>query len=173
MPQNIIWVGTNRSALHGSGSQGDVVYMKSADCVFALSCQQLIQNALALAAIRTLRHNHITPILKSKLAKNARANPLQSVVIRLQFVNSCNAPSPPTVLGAIHLWRPQKNHVFDLRSPLSTCVHMGRTPFPHLDVHTRSTWNTRRSLEMASTMTYTGPKAEIRLYDSNLFKQYF
>jgi len=30
-----------------------------------------------------------------------------------------------------------------------------------------------RSLEMASTMTYTGPKAEIRLYDSNLFKLYF
>ena len=50
-------------------------------------------------------------------------------------------------IGAIHLWRPQKNHVFD------PPVHMGRTS-PLVDVHTRSTWNTHRSLEMASTMTY-------------------
>ena len=55
-------------------------------------------------------------------------------------------------------------------------VHMrphGPDPLPLVDVHTRPTWNTHRSLEMASTMTYTGPKAEIRLYDSNLFKLYF
>ena len=39
--------------------------------------------------------------------------------------------------------------------PLSTCVHMGRTPpSPLVDVHTRSTWNTHRSPETASTMTY-------------------
>jgi len=36
--------------------------------------------------------------------------------------------------------------------PLSTCVHMGRTPL--VDVHTRPTWNTHCSLEMASSMTY-------------------
>ena len=57
--------------------------------------------------------------------------------------------------GAIHLWRPQKNHVFD---PPLLPVHMRRhgpdPPPPLVDVHTRLTWNTHRSLEMASTMTY-------------------
>ena len=38
--------------------------------------------------------------------------------------------------------------------PLSTCVHMGRTPSPLVNVHTWSTWNTHSPLEMASTMTY-------------------
>ena len=32
-------------------------------------------------------------------------------------------------LGVIHLWRPQKI-TFLIPLPLSTCVHMGRTPFP-------------------------------------------
>src|SRR6218665_268712 len=39
-------------------------------------------------------------------------------------------------------------------TPLPTCVHMGRTPSPLVDVQTRSTRNTHCSLEMASTMTY-------------------
>ena len=56
--------------------------------------------------------------------------------------------------------------------PVHMRPHGPDTP-PPVDFHTRSTWNTHRSLEMASTMTYTGPKAEIRLYDSNLFKLYF
>jgi len=40
-------------------------------------------------------------------------------------------------------------------------------PFPHVDVHMRSTWNTHRSLETARWPS--GPKAEIRLCDCNLF----
>jgi len=52
--------------------------------------------------------------------------------------------------GAIHLWRPQKNHVFGPLSPLSTWAG---PPFPLVDVHTWSTGNTHCSLEMASTMT--------------------
>jgi len=65
-----------------------------------------------------------------------------------------------------------KKQVFEFLTslPLSTCVHMGRTPLPLVDVQSRSTWNKHRSLEMASTMAW--PKAEIRLYDSNLFKLY-
>jgi len=35
-----------------------------------------------------------------------------------------------------------------------TPVYMGRTPLPLVDANTRSTWNTHRALEMASTMTY-------------------
>src|SRR6218665_2365694 len=53
-------------------------------------------------------------------------------------------------LGVIHLSRPQENPVFD---PLSTCIHMSRTPLPIVDVHMRSTRNTHRSLETASTTT--------------------
>ena len=52
-------------------------------------------------------------------------------------------------LGAIHLWRPQKIPVFD-PLPLSTWAGLP----PLVDVHTWSTWNTHRSLETASTMTY-------------------
>ena len=56
-------------------------------------------------------------------------------------------------LGVIHLWRPQEIR-FLTPLFLSTCVYMDRTPSPLVDVHTWSRWNTHRSLEMASTMTY-------------------
>ena len=71
------------------------------------------------------------------------------------------SPDLPSLLGAIHLWRPQKNNVFD-PIPLSTRVHMGRTPLPPLWTSTHG----RHEIHI-------GPKAEIRPYDSNLFKLYF
>ena len=55
--------------------------------------------------------------------------------------------------GVIHLWRPQENRAFDPRSP---CLHTSTCAWPLslVGVHTPSTWNTHRSLETASTMTF-------------------
>ena len=59
-----------------------------------------------------------------------------------------------------------KNHVFDPFT-LSTCVHMDRTPSPcgRHEIHT--------ALLKWLVQWPTGPKAEIQLYDSNLFKLCF
>jgi len=57
-----------------------------------------------------------------------------------------DAPKCNIRKGAIHLWRPQKSD-FWLPS-LSTWAG----PPPLVDIHTRSTWNTHRSLEMASSI---------------------
>ena len=44
-------------------------------------------------------------------------------------------------------------------------------PLPLVDVHTRLIWNTHRSLETAIDAHWpSGPKAEIRQHDCNLFK---
>jgi len=48
--------------------------------------------------------------------------------------------------------------------------HEPDPPLLLVDVHMRSTWTTHRSLETASIQWPSGPKAEIRLYDCNLFK---
>jgi len=45
-----------------------------------------------------------------------------------------------------------KNKVFDV-PPVHMRLH-GPDPLPLVDVHMRSTWNTHRSLETVSTMTY-------------------
>ena len=95
---------------------------------------------------------------------------------RYQNVEESSAtaiPIPIFRLGAIHLWRPQKNNVFDPLSPLSTCVHMGRTPLPPLWTSTHGRHEIHTALLKWLVQWPTGPKAEIRLYDSNLFKLYF
>ena len=71
-------------------------------------------------------------------------------------------------IGVIHLWRPQKNHVFDPPAP----VHMGRFPSP-LWTSTHGRREIHTALLKWLVCWPTGPKAEIRLYDSNLFKLYF
>jgi len=53
--------------------------------------------------------------------------------------------------------------------PLSTCVHVGRTPSP-LWTSTRGRHEIHIALLKWLVQWPTGPKAEIRLYDSNLFK---
>ena len=76
-------------------------------------------------------------------------------------------------LGAIHLWRPQKNHVFDPPLPPVLMRPHGPDPLPPL-------WTSKHGLHKIHTALLkwlvqwpTGPKGEIRLYDSNLFKLYF
>src|SRR6218665_1415279 len=64
-----------------------------------------------------------------------------------------------------------KNLVFD-PLPLSTCVHMGRTPSP-LWTSTRGRHEIHTTLLKWLVQRPTGPKTEIRLYDSNLFKLYY
>ena len=72
-------------------------------------------------------------------------------------------------LGAIHLWRPQKNQAFD-PSPLSTCIHMGQTRPSPLWTSTRGRHEKHTALLKRLVQWPSGPKAEIRLYDCNLFK---
>ena len=58
--------------------------------------------------------------------------------------------------------------------PLSACVHMGRTlPLPPLWTSTHGRHETHNALLKWLVQWPTGPQAEIRLYDSNLFKLYF
>ena len=59
-----------------------------------------------------------------------------------------------------------KNQVFD--SP----VHMGRTPAP-LWISTRGQHEIYTALLKWLVQWPTGPKSEIQLYDSNLFKLYY
>src|SRR6218665_4188040 len=56
--------------------------------------------------------------------------------------------------------------------PLSTCVHMGGTPSP-LWTSTRGRHEIHTALLKWLVQRPTGPKAEIRLYDSNLSKLYY
>ena len=54
-------------------------------------------------------------------------------------------------LGGHAFMTSTKKSRFDLPPPPSTWAE---PPLPLVDDHTRSTWNTHRSLEMASTLTY-------------------
>ena len=67
----------------------------------------------------------------------------------------------------------QNNLVSMLRKLITS--HMrphGPDPPPLVDVHTRSTWNTHALLKW-QVQWPTGTNADIRLYDSNLFKLYY
>jgi len=59
------------------------------------------------------------------------------------------------MLNSSDIWsygRPQEIG-FLTNLPVCTCVHMGRSPLPLVDVNTWSTWKTYRSFETACTMT--------------------
>ena len=73
------------------------------------------------------------------------------------------------VLGAIHLWRPQKI-TFLIPSP---CPHASTWADPPLWTSTHGRHEIRTALLKWLVQWPTGPKAEIRLYDCNLFKLYF
>src|SRR6218665_3986030 len=55
----------------------------------------------------------------------------------------------------------------------SPSVHMGRTPLPPLWTSTRGRHEIHTALLKWLVQRPTGPKAEIQLYDSNLFKMYY
>ena len=100
---------------------------------------------------RRMKHNHSINIrwLRKK------SNPT-SISIKLSF---SKGPSIYDIRKKSRFWPPL---------PLSTCVHMGWTPLP-----TRGRHEIHTALLKWLVQWPTGPKAEIRLYDSNLFKLYF
>jgi len=135
----------------------------SHSCSCALPClpiHERIRFKLALFMYKA-RTNHLPPYLSSMvtLCSSVKGRPSHRSASDRKYV----IPSTRLVFGqrsftvaspSIWNW----GHPFMMSTkksrfwPPSPCPH-GTDP-PLVDVHTRSTWNTHRSLEMASTMTY-------------------